>query len=537
MSRIAVPSPTTLAGLLYKDTAEKTYLNDYAGGASHFSESSTADIFEVHQDKGGALRENVDDDAIGNWLNFETRASMRFLFIDALSDKPDKLPITESLFREVVGSLEISPRFIDNLGRQHMPGCETRRLPDGSNRHEMWYTAVLRSDGTSLKYDSVNPIANLTRQFAYWQRFCVWAECRPETDGVKGSTSTTYMVLRCPPQIKQAFFATFLGQPGLKLLQSTMAAHAFFVEKVILHTWDFASHLSGTLYTWVRGIPFTDSTSRHKTNAQAQETKASELQNPVDYTERSRAFLSLSRQIYQACTDLDILQATAGHLQSQSKWLNDRHHVAEDSEVVDVRSALTDIFSQITQEVTLLRTYYNLYLERSKIGIDECYAMTNQRDSETNISIAQASNHDNRSLRMIQILSTIFLPGSFVSSIFGMGFFSTTEDGAVFVVNTRWWIYLAVSIPLTVAIYLAVMYFQWREEDTAVGEWDRRVSRKPVSEVDLEAALRPDVITKKHRPRRDGMLGRVLRRHEAESARCISQTAREGIELTERRSL
>lgn len=60
-------------------------------------------------------------------------------------------------------------------------------------------------------------------------------------------------------------------------------------------------------------------------------------------------------------------------------------------------------------------------------------------------SIALASHQDNGSLRFIQILTMIFLPGSLISSIFGMGFFSTSSgtegNGAVFTVSGKWWLY------------------------------------------------------------------------------------------------
>ena len=66
--------------------------------------------------------------------------------------------------------------------------------------------------------------------------------------------------------------------------------------------------------------------------------------------------------------------------------------------------------------------------------------------------IARASHQDSRVLRIIQILSMIFLPASLVSSIFGMGFFSTSQDTngrAVFTISNSWWLYLAISVPLT----------------------------------------------------------------------------------------
>ncbi len=67
--------------------------------------------------------------------------------------------------------------------------------------------------------------------------------------------------------------------------------------------------------------------------------------------------------------------------------------------------------------------------------------------------IARASHEDSRALRVIQILSILFLPASLVSSIFGMGFFSTSQgtDGqAVFTISHSWWLYIAISVPLTV---------------------------------------------------------------------------------------
>ncbi|KAK8034054.1 hypothetical protein PG993_009049 [Apiospora rasikravindrae] len=500
-SPMSAPLPTTLSGTLYHDTAEKAYLNDYGGGASHFSKSSVADVFEVYKEKGGVLHDRLDDSEIGDWLRFDTRAPLRVMFIDALPEEPDMLPVTESVFREVVKSFDITPRFIDNLGRQHMPGREVRRRRDGTSRHEMWYTAVLRRDGTSLNYSNVNQTAELTRKYAYWQRLCVWADScqrRGEEAGGEHNTSTTYLILRCPRNVKQALVSTFSGKPGLKLLEHPMSIHAFIMDKVILATWDFLSHLSAPLYNLV-------SLSRKRAANPAatepahtiwQENKASEPQTPNDYAERSRNFLALSRQIYQVSTDYDILQASVEHLESQSRWFNDRHleqhspTADDDMEGRDTHAVVDDIFSQILNEVSLLRTYSNLYLERSKIGIDECYATTNQRDSELNISIAQASNQDNRSLRIIQVLSTVFLPGSFVSGLFGMGFFSTSDDGGVFVVNSRWWIYLAVSVPLTSVVFVVMVYYQWRDGSKAEQEWSRRISLAAASEADMEAAPR-----------------------------------------------
>ena len=67
--------------------------------------------------------------------------------------------------------------------------------------------------------------------------------------------------------------------------------------------------------------------------------------------------------------------------------------------------------------------------------------------------LTRASHQDSRALRVIQILSMLFLPSSLVSSIFGMGFFNTSQGDngqAVFTISRSWWLWVAISFPLTV---------------------------------------------------------------------------------------
>lgn len=76
--------------------------------------------------------------------------------------------------------------------------------------------------------------------------------------------------------------------------------------------------------------------------------------------------------------------------------------------------------------------------------------------------IARASHQDSRALRYIQILSMLFLPASLVSSIFGMGFFSTSQDThgeAIFTISHNWWLYLAISVPLTILCVLSMGWY------------------------------------------------------------------------------
>ncbi|KAI0173506.1 hypothetical protein GGR52DRAFT_388866 [Hypoxylon sp. FL1284] len=288
-----VARSTTLSGLLYQDTADKAFKNECGGGINQFSAVSTADTFDVFDQRGGIVTNGLDDDQIRKWLKPDSKpARLRVLFLDGLPEQPDQLPITESLLRDVFSAFETSARFTDNLARQHMPGREVHRVGDIDVRHEMWYTAVLRGVESVAQLENRNQKRDFIRRIAYWQRFVMWSAYRLQKDTNEvGSATTVYMIWRCPLDIKRTFFSTFSGENGLKLLYHPMIVHAFMIEKIGIHTYDYLARIADPLYKW--------------------ESKASELRTPDDYTVRSRAFLALSRQLHQISTDYDILTVTA----------------------------------------------------------------------------------------------------------------------------------------------------------------------------------------------------------------------------------
>ncbi|KAI0470096.1 hypothetical protein GGR56DRAFT_152647 [Xylariaceae sp. FL0804] len=443
--------PRTLHGLLYHDTVEKAFNKDFSGGIERFSSSSQADLFEVTEN-GAVIRPKVDDDGIRGWLKVSQTGTpgdrstprLRIIFIDAVSEKPDVLPITDTLMRDIVANLDVNPRFVEFLTTQQMPGRQTMRHKSYA-RHEMWYSAIIRADERTDPSIVGHP--DLSRSLSYWQRFCVWSDYQQhkDEDGHAHDVST-FMLWRCPVDIKDTFVRTFEGTRGLKLLDHPLSAHAFFLEHMTTLSYDFLSFFPNLLYWW--------------------ENQASELHTPEDYTKRSQVFLTMSRQIQQVSTDHHILEASIVFLQAQLDWFS-RHTTVGDTGLSTDSTMMEEILESMVKKVKLCGIYARLYLDRARIGVNEGLAAINQRDSELNLQIAQASHSDNRSLRTIQILSIVFLPGSFVSSIFGMGFFTTSRDGAggtnTFAAAPLWWLYFAVSVPLTLVVVILMLYYQRRD--------------------------------------------------------------------------
>lgn len=96
-----------------------------------------------------------------------------------------------------------------------------------------------------------------------------------------------------------------------------------------------------------------------------------DLHSAKDFTDRSRAFLTLNRQMTQVITDYDILEATILHLQREhaSPAFQSFPRSAEFSP----RTFNDDVWEFFLAEVRLLRTYGKLFESRTKIGINEVF--------------------------------------------------------------------------------------------------------------------------------------------------------------------
>lgn len=122
-----------------------------------------------------------------------------------------------------------------------------------------------------------------------------------------------------------------------------------------------------------------------------QEFKAQQLKTANDYTKRVQIFLAFSRQIQQISTDYDVLDGTLEHLRRQNQSFEDNlfstaiPRIASATSMRDeteLRAPLRETFNSFLREAKPIRTYSNLYNERTKIGVSEGFAMVNQRDAE-----------------------------------------------------------------------------------------------------------------------------------------------------------
>ncbi|RFU34809.1 hypothetical protein B7463_g1552, partial [Scytalidium lignicola] len=117
-----------------------------------------------------------------------------------------------------------------------------------------------------------------------------------------------------------------------------------------------------------------------------------------------------------------------------------------------------------------------MYGTKVQFQVNVVYNLIAQEESHRNIDIANdskqialASQRESLSMRTIAVLGVIFLPGTFTSAFFALPLFNWDASEDENVVKARFWVFWAVTIPLTpvvVGIWWAWMHWSTETQNT-----------------------------------------------------------------------
>ncbi|KAG9246385.1 hypothetical protein BJ878DRAFT_497217 [Calycina marina] len=125
-----------------------------------------------------------------------------------------------------------------------------------------------------------------------------------------------------------------------------------------------------------------------------------------------------------------------------------------------------------------IESYAYTTLQRLDIQRAALYNIIAQKESKLNFQmageqrkLAHASKRDSAAMKTISLLGAIFFPGAFIASLFSMTFFNFQSDNGGQELSPKFWIYWAVTIPLTVCI--VGMWWIWeRNRERKYGKED-----------------------------------------------------------------
>ncbi|RDW79100.1 uncharacterized protein DSM5745_05952 [Aspergillus mulundensis] len=131
------------------------------------------------------------------------------------------------------------------------------------------------------------------------------------------------------------------------------------------------------------------------------------------------------------------------------------------------------ILGLLDHNITLARSLEDHVLgiqKRLELQLNVLYSFVAQTDNRLSARLAATAGRDSTSMKILAFITTIFLPGSYVATLFSMNMFNwddgsdsaTSESGGT-TVSPQFWIYWAVAAPLT-AITLAGWALWWSFE-------------------------------------------------------------------------
>lgn len=111
-------------------------------------------------------------------------------------------------------------------------------------------------------------------------------------------------------------------------------------------------------------------------------------------------------------------------------------------------SSVGEALAYLDQSLASQRRWLASYKARKDIAMNLVFNLVTQQDSETSTDIARDTKDDSASMRVIAVLTMVFLPATAVSGFFGMAFFAIS-DGGIFISSHLVWLYIAITVPLT----------------------------------------------------------------------------------------
>ncbi|KAE8307786.1 hypothetical protein BDV41DRAFT_582053 [Aspergillus transmontanensis] len=141
--------------------------------------------------------------------------------------------------------------------------------------------------------------------------------------------------------------------------------------------------------------------------------------------------------------------------ESPGVWRGQRLHYNQIRELIEHNVCLA---KSIEDHVLCLQA-------RMELQLDVLYSFVAQSDNRLNAHLAASTGRDSTSMKILAFITTIFLPGTFIATLFSMDMFdwkSAPSDGSS-AVSSQFWIYWATAVPLT-AVTLGGWALWWNFE-------------------------------------------------------------------------
>lgn len=110
----------------------------------------------------------------------------------------------------------------------------------------------------------------------------------------------------------------------------------------------------------------------------------------------------------------------------------------------------------------------------------KAYHVVTQKSNQLSINLASIARRDNATMKALALIGVLYLPGTFISGIFGMTFFNynppNNSNSADWMMSDKFWIYWAITIPVTIFTVLL-----WAMLDETVEMYKKSMNKVKVT--------------------------------------------------------
>lgn len=180
---------------------------------------------------------------------------------------------------------------------------------------------------------------------------------------------------------------------------------------------------------------------------------------------RPQAYMALAKEMEKAMENFRYLWNTTA---SENMCEAERKQRKELDKLHRSMVARLDFYKV---KLTGLENYIHTTLERLKVQREALYNIMSQREARLNLEIAgeqrriaHASKRDSTAMKTLSLMGALFLPGTYLASVFSMTFFDFGRDADP-VVSIQLWVYFAITVPVTALIVGCWMYLDRRRRE------------------------------------------------------------------------
>ncbi|KAL4888547.1 hypothetical protein BDV59DRAFT_211044 [Aspergillus ambiguus] len=185
-------------------------------------------------------------------------------------------------------------------------------------------------------------------------------------------------------------------------------------------------------------------------------TSLSEAPAQGSYPSLLQKMTGAKTRLASLCKKTEILQETCGFIR-ENLFCKHEGAVSLDISVSDLAKEAAEVIERYTRvlekRTALQKADIRYFQERTEAQHVTLSNMILHRQATASMAIANANMQDSLSLKTLALVTMIFLPGTFLATVFSMPLLKWDGDGHEKVINNRFWVYWALAIPLTILTF------------------------------------------------------------------------------------